>query len=79
MGFENIVQFKYVAPVSPWVKEPELQKLGYLCQQSALQAIPRYAAATMPGSGLSHEEMQAVIAGAIRDIENTQLHSVINL
>lgn len=75
IGFTNVVQIQYQAPLNSWIPDPHMKKLGELHQQVIFQLLRPFSIATISaGLGYTTKEVDELLNNVRRDMLNTDLH-----
>ncbi|KAK8128054.1 methyltransferase domain-containing protein [Apiospora sp. TS-2023a] len=74
IGFVNVRQVMYKAPVGPWPDHPRGKWIGYLLQSVLRQIVEPLALRPLQALGLSQSDISAVVHDFDRDLADTSLH-----
>lgn len=80
MGFTNVVQLKYAAPLAPWAPEsdPASRRLGALSQAVVLQLLRPFTLSTIVAAGLwPFDEVEGRLVDVRRDLLDAELHAYV--
>lgn len=76
LGYRNVVQFRYVAHVSPWAPEENMRELSEMGQQNMLRALQPFTLATIgKGLGWGNEDMERLLEMVKIDLHDESLHA----
>ncbi|KAL9125174.1 MAG: hypothetical protein Q9217_005584 [Psora testacea] len=74
-GFKNVTRVKLRLPMNGWSDDPHLKLLGSKAMGVHQKLHTAESDAFINESGTDQEEVRAILAGAVRDIEDTGIHA----
>ncbi|KAK8090572.1 hypothetical protein PG994_000077 [Apiospora phragmitis] len=74
VGFVNVRQVMYKAPVGPWPDHPSGKWLGYLLQSALRQIVEPLSLRPLQALDLSQSDISAIVHDFDRDVADTSLH-----
>lgn len=73
-GFEDVVERIYPSAFGPWMRDPQMKQMSRYAGSALITSLRSYRKVLKAG-GLSPEEIDDLIAGAKRDVEDLRIHS----
>lgn len=76
LGFVDVVQLNFQVPLSQWVPDPELKKLGDMVQKVLVDNALRPISMGTLGAGLgwSTSRIDALLVDVVKDLANQDFH-----